>query len=275
MGNFADLVIAYTYFLFVPMLVYRTSYPRTEKIRWNLVWRYFRDVALTIMSTWVTFCRFCIPIYRNSTTDPGNFTLVLSEFINGSLPGMMLLLLGFFGFLHSWLNMFAELTRFGDRQFYSDWWNARSFAQYYRKWNCVVHDWIYNYLYLPVLEAGYSKTFAMGVVFGTSAMIHEYILTVAFGFYFPVLLFMFGGLGVFFVPLTRLWRNARGWNIFLWCMLLIGQGILLVLYSREYYARELVEGEVAYKFIDRKSWMPYSLQLFVQRDEVVAAHDSC
>ena len=34
------------------------------------------------------------------------------------LPGTMVLLLGFFSLLHSWLNAFAEMTQFADRQFY-------------------------------------------------------------------------------------------------------------------------------------------------------------
>ena len=168
------------------------------------------------------------------------------------------------------MNLFAEILRFGDRQFYQDWWNARSFAQYYRKWNCVVHDWIYNYLYLPVLDAGYPRTVAMAVVFGTSALIHEYIIIMGCKFCYPVLLFMFGGMGVFFVPFTRLWRNARGWNIFLWSMLLIGQGILLVLYSREYYARNLsINDPIKQKFIDSESYFPHSVQLFSHRNEIL------
>lgn len=34
------------------------------------------------------------------------------------LPGTMVLVLGFFAILHSWLNAFAEMTRFADRMFY-------------------------------------------------------------------------------------------------------------------------------------------------------------
>jgi hypothetical protein len=28
-----------------------------------------------------------------------------------------------------------------------DWWNSTSFANYYRTWNIVVHDWLYTYVY--------------------------------------------------------------------------------------------------------------------------------
>lgn len=34
------------------------------------------------------------------------------------LPGILILLLIFFAFLHCWLNAFAEMLRFGDRMFY-------------------------------------------------------------------------------------------------------------------------------------------------------------
>jgi len=28
-----------------------------------------------------------------------------------------------------------------------DWWNSSTFANYYRTWNVVVHDWLYCYVY--------------------------------------------------------------------------------------------------------------------------------
>ena len=134
----SDQIAIFTYFLFCPSLVYRTEYPRLSLIRWNIVFSCFRDVLLTIFAVWVLLTRFCIPVYKRTVCMPGTMSELISELVNSSLPGMMMLLLGFFGFLHTWLNLFAEILRFGDRQFYLDWWNARSFAQYYRRWNCVV-----------------------------------------------------------------------------------------------------------------------------------------
>ena len=34
------------------------------------------------------------------------------------LPGILVLLVGFFAVLHSWMNAFAEMMKFGDRMFY-------------------------------------------------------------------------------------------------------------------------------------------------------------
>ncbi|CAF4515426.1 unnamed protein product, partial [Rotaria magnacalcarata] len=46
----------------------------------------------------------------------------------------------FYGFLHCWLNAFAEMLRFADREFYSDWWTATSWSSYYRTWNIVIRS---------------------------------------------------------------------------------------------------------------------------------------
>ena len=57
----------------------------------------------------------------------------------------------FFGvFFHLYLNLTAELLRFGDRNFYEDFWNSKSAKVYYRKWNHVVQNWLYVYVFIPV-----------------------------------------------------------------------------------------------------------------------------
>lgn len=39
------------------------------------------------------------------------------------------------------MNLVAELLRFGDRQFYRDWWNAHSVQYFWRNWNIPVHKY--------------------------------------------------------------------------------------------------------------------------------------
>ena len=57
-----------------------------------------------------------------------------------SIPTIIVWLLGFYAMLHCFLNGVAELTRFADRQFYLDWWNAPSLDIFWRKWNIPVHS---------------------------------------------------------------------------------------------------------------------------------------
>ena len=46
---------------------------------------------------------------------------------------------------------FAEISRFKRREFYQDWWNSTTFAEYNRKWNLPVHEWLRKYIYLEVI----------------------------------------------------------------------------------------------------------------------------
>lgn len=90
------------------------------------------------------------------------------------LWGLVLQFMAGYFFLHSWSNLFGELLRFADREFYSvshsrhvvklvqatlaplaflslplsqDWWTCTSYSSFYRKWNLLVHDWIKAYIY--------------------------------------------------------------------------------------------------------------------------------
>lgn len=119
------------------------------------------------------------------------------------LPSTFFLILGFFGFLHSWLNCWAEITRFPDRCFYSDWWNSIEFGSYYRKWNIIVHDWLYYFIYVDTCrfsKCGIRNTFMPKLLtFLISAVIHELIITYALGFFYPILFILFTGPGMVFI----------------------------------------------------------------------------
>ncbi|CAG5130127.1 unnamed protein product, partial [Candidula unifasciata] len=163
----------------------------------------------------------------------------------------------FFAILHSWLNAFAEMLRFGDRLFYKDWWNSTTFSNYYRTWNVVVHDWLYTYIYKDVCKlVGHKyRAGAMACVFIISAVFHEYILTCTFKFFYPVLFVMFAGAGFGFIFLTDKGSN-RSWNVFMWVALFIGNGMLMCLYSMEFYARQncIASMESLLDFVIPRSW---------------------
>eukprot|EP00048_Salpingoeca_helianthica_P022771 m.20276 g.20276 ORF g.20276 m.20276 type:complete len:565 (-) comp7784_c0_seq1:74-1768(-) len=232
----------YIYFLFAPTLLYRPSYPRTPKIRWNVVVENFTHVVAALFYTYYIFSRYCVPQFQHTGIGGASFkvkTLLSATFLS-MVPGTVVMLLAFFAILHSWLNAFAEMLRFADRQFYKDWWNCRSFAAYYRTWNVVVHDWLYAYVYQDLLSLGglmKNRTTSMLTVFTFSAIMHEYVIMLGLDFIYPVLLIMFGGFGVFFIYFTKN-QSSWPWNVFMWLMLFFGTGLLMCLYSHEWYARK-------------------------------------
>ncbi len=68
--------------------------------------------------------------------------------------------------------------RFGDREFYKDWWNASTIGDYWRLWNMPVHKWLLRTVYFPALRAGVPRFWSMLLVFFVSAVGHELCLGV-------------------------------------------------------------------------------------------------
>ncbi|KAJ3105055.1 Sterol O-acyltransferase 1, partial [Phlyctochytrium bullatum] len=174
------------------------------------------DVGLShYLYIYILFKRFLFPIIQIPMhANQDDLKVFLMMAINSMFPSMVLFVFGFFGILHSWLNLWAELLQFADREFYRDWWNSHSFSEYYRKWNGVVYDWLFAYIYMDAVawfEARYKKGTAklLSVIFviEVSAVIHEFILACALGYCFPVLLLMYGGPGLIFAQMNRQQRR--------------------------------------------------------------------
>uniref|UniRef100_A0A803XV19 O-acyltransferase n=1 Tax=Meleagris gallopavo TaxID=9103 RepID=A0A803XV19_MELGA len=235
----------YLYFLFAPTLIYRDNYPRNPTVRWGYVATKFAQVLGSLFYAYYIFVRLCIPQFRNSSQETFNLRGLVLCIFNSILPGVLILFLVFFAFLHCWLNAFAEMMRFADRMFYKDWWNSTSYANYYRTWNVVVHDWLYYYAYRDFLWF-FGKKFkaaAMLSVFTVSAAVHEYVLSICFGFFYPVLFCLFMCFGMLFNFILNDRRKGPIWNVIMWTSLFLGQGVIICLYSQEWYARQYCPAE--------------------------------
>ncbi|XP_040196566.1 sterol O-acyltransferase 2-like [Rana temporaria] len=230
---------SYLYFLFCPTLIYRDSYPRTPYIRWKYVIKNFSQFLGCLFFGYYVFVTLCIPVFTNMSKQPFSVKNLVLAIFHATLPGTFVLLLSFFAFLHCWLNAFAEMLRFADRMFYKDWWNSTSFANYYRTWNVVVHDWLFYYVYQDLLRLLNQKfrSGAMMTVFLISAFVHEYVFTLSFGFFYPVLFCLFAIFGALFNFAINDKRASPVFNVMVWTCLFIGQGIQICLYSQEWYAQ--------------------------------------
>uniref|UniRef100_A0A3P8RSG1 O-acyltransferase n=1 Tax=Amphiprion percula TaxID=161767 RepID=A0A3P8RSG1_AMPPE len=238
-GPVVPQVSQYLYFLFAPTLIYRDKYPRNPVIRWGYVATKLLQVLGCLFYAYYVFVRLCIPQFHSIGLQLFDLRAMVLCVFNSILPGVLVLFLGFFAFLHCWLNAFAEMLCFADRMFYKDWWNSTSFANYYRTWNVVVHDWLYYYVYRDFLWIS-QKRFrpaAMLFVFTVSAVVHEYILAVCFGFFYPVLFCLFMCFGMMFNFILHDQRKGPIWNIIMWTSLFLGQGVIICLYSQEWYAQ--------------------------------------
>jgi len=73
------------------------------------------------------------------------------------------------------LGVFAEITCFADRHFYSDWWNSTDWLEFSRSWNIPVHRFLQRHVY-GVSRAHMSRPLAYFITFLVSALAHELVM---------------------------------------------------------------------------------------------------
>lgn len=218
------------YFIIAPTLVYETGYPRTERIRATYIMWYGLQACLCGAFQYVLLMQFCVPVWRTAT--PSDLLLWFS--LKLALPCFFSWLLLFWGLFHCMLNVVAEVTRFADREFYREWWNATDLSQFWRMWNMPVHEWCVRHLFVESVsrQRMRARTAALGT-FLLSAVLHEYVCVVGFRLFRP---YMFAGM-MLQVPLIKwstTWVGTRRGNCFMWIMLFFGQSWVPLLYCRDY-----------------------------------------
>lgn len=226
------------YFMVAPTLCYQISYPRTAFIRKGWVLRQL--IKLVIFTGVMGFIieQYINPIVKNSRHPlKGDILYAIERVLKLSVPNLYVWLCMFYCFFHLWLNILAELLRFGDREFYKDWWNAQTIEEYWRLWNMPVHKWIVRHLYFPCLRNGIPKGAAILVAFFMSAVFHELCIAV------PCHIFKFWAfMGIMLqVPLVLLtnylqnkFQNSMVGNMIFWCFFsILGQPMCVLLYYHD------------------------------------------
>ncbi|KAK1313704.1 Diacylglycerol O-acyltransferase 1 [Acorus calamus] len=226
------------YFVMAPTLCYQQSYPRTTCIRKSWVIRQL--VKLVIFTGLMGFIieQYINPIVKNSQHPlKGNFLYALERVLKLSVPTLYVWLCMFYCYFHLWLNILAELLCFGDREFYKDWWNAKTIDEYWRMWNMPVHKWMVRHVYFPCLRNGLPKGVAVMIAFLISAVFHELCIGI------PCHIFkLWAFLGIMFqVPLVILtnylqnkFKNAMVGNMIFWsCFCILGQPMSVLLYYHD------------------------------------------
>uniref|UniRef100_A0A669BEV7 O-acyltransferase n=1 Tax=Oreochromis niloticus TaxID=8128 RepID=A0A669BEV7_ORENI len=211
------------YFIFAPTLCYELNFPRSPKIRMSFLLRRLFEMVRKYLMSWM------IPIIQSSMK-PLEVNLNLSF----QVPNHLLWLMFFYWFFHSSLNFTAELLRFGDRQFYKDWWNSESVTYFWQNWNIPVHKWCLRHFYKPLLRRGFSKMFSQSAVFFLSAFFHEYLVSV------PLRMFRLWAFMGMMAQLPLAWfvgRFLRGnyGNAAVWISIIIGQPFAVLMYVHDYY----------------------------------------
>lgn len=169
-----------TYFWWAPTLVYQPVYPRTTKIRWVFVLKRLAECFGLSAFMWIASAQYAAPVLRNSLRTISSLDLpsILERLMKLSTISLVIWLAGFFALFQSFLNALAEVTMFGDREFYSDWWNSPSVGVYWRTWNKPVYQFMKRHVFSPLVGRGWSTGQASIAVFVFSGVLHELLVGV-------------------------------------------------------------------------------------------------
>lgn len=168
------------YFWWAPTLVYQPAYPRSSSIRWPFVFKRLGEVASLSIVIWIASAQYAAPLLQNSLDKMFDLDLVsiTERVMKLSTISLFCWLCGFFALFQSFLNALAEVMHFGDREFYTDWWNVSSIRTYWTSWNKPVTNFMKRHIYAPLIGRGWSPTAAQIVVFILSGILHELLVGV-------------------------------------------------------------------------------------------------
>eukprot|EP00922_Rhytidocystis_sp_ex-Travisia-forbesii_P071233 GHVS01106324.1.p1 GENE.GHVS01106324.1~~GHVS01106324.1.p1 ORF type:complete len:496 (+),score=46.00 GHVS01106324.1:1-1488(+) len=173
-------------FVVMPTMCFQFHYPRSPSIRWLSVARHAVESLVLLSLAKIIIEQYIFITVKNTFSVSTLQSIPLSTLMGHlterilklSIPNLYVWLLMFMVLFHHWCNILAEITRFADRHFYDDWWNASSFGEYWKKWNLPVHLFLQRHIHKPLLRKGVPRAAAGFVVFTISALLHEYLVVV-------------------------------------------------------------------------------------------------
>ncbi|KAG7289420.1 hypothetical protein NEMBOFW57_005791 [Staphylotrichum longicolle] len=235
----------YVDYICCPTLCYEIEYPRNDKIDWqNLISKIVAIFGCIFLLTIISE-EFILPALRDASQrlNPALRTadspltvlellLVLAETISWLLfPFMLTFLLVFLVIFEYVLGACAEITRFADRHFYSDWWNSTDWMEFSREWNVPVYSFLRRHVY-SASRPHIGKANATVITFLISAVGHEIVMACitkklrGYGFICQML-----QLPIVMLQRTKWVRGKKTLNnVCFWCSMILGLSVICSLY---------------------------------------------
>ncbi|KAJ6788153.1 hypothetical protein PWT90_03254 [Aphanocladium album] len=232
-------------YLLCPTLCYEIEYPRMPTINWTSLISKIVAVFGCIFLLTITSEDFILPVLVDAESRLASIQvsataaqslsetlLILAETISWLLfPFMLTFLLVFLVIFEYVLGAMAEITRFADRRFYSDWWNSTDWMEFSREWNIPVHAFLRRHVY-SASRPFTGRTGATAITFLISAVGHEIVMACitkklrGYGFICQML-----QLPIVMLQRTKWVRGRRILNnVCFWCSMIMGLSLICALY---------------------------------------------
>jgi len=221
----------FSYFLTAPTLVYQDSYPKSDSFKLSYFLNKFFSALVCLTMMFYIYTESVQPSLEliNSTSF---LEMLLS--IYGSF--LALTFLFFFMTFECLCPAYAELTRFGDRLFYDDFWNSTDQEEFSRKWNRVVHNYLFKHVYSPLIKKyNFSKTASKWLTYFYSAVLHEYLLIMVLWVFSPFMTCLM----MFQIPYIEFTKKTVSGTVYgnylFWVGPILGVPFIFVYYQRVYF----------------------------------------
>ncbi|KAK1163430.1 diacylglycerol O-acyltransferase 1-like [Acipenser oxyrinchus oxyrinchus] len=224
------------YFLLAPTLCYQLNFPRNVIIRkWFVARRALEIVLLSqLMIAMIQQLIFPLILKSSRLFTEMDMTAKIKHVMELVAPNNFIWIILFYWFCHSVLNFMAELLKFGDREFYADWWNSDNLNRFWTTLNLPFHKWSMRHVYRPLLMQGFPQWQAQVIVYMVSAALCEYVIAI------PLEMFRFWIFAtiVLQAKMTLLlgrFSSGNYGNCLVWLCMLMGPPIAVLTYLHDYY----------------------------------------
>jgi hypothetical protein len=194
------------YFLFAPTLIYQPTYPMRQSRDWKNILCWSLEIVALAWSTMTVLNHGFIDTFAGIGAREMTPEDWCSMFVQSAVAGASIMVGIGYGFLHCWNNIWGELLYFGDRTFYKNFFSCGNVYVMFSKWNFLIHSWIVEYLFKPVVRRTRSGVAASATAFIVSMAFHDYAVS---------------------VPL-RIWSGQYFANT---CMIFLGAPLILSVHS--------------------------------------------
>mmetsp|Transcript_19842 Transcript_19842/g.32543 ORF Transcript_19842/g.32543 Transcript_19842/m.32543 type:complete len:509 (-) Transcript_19842:420-1946(-) len=227
------------FFIAVPTLCYELNFPRAQRIRKGFLVRHILQFCFFVLLIYVIADQYLVVGVRNSLRslqrkDP---LAIAERVVKLAVPNLYVWLLGFYCYFHLFLNIMAELTRFGDRLFYKDWWNSTTIDHFWRTWNLPVHNFMVRHIFYPLKHHGFSRSQSAIVIFLISGLFHELLISIPFRtFKLWAVVAMLAQIPLAHIT-RRYFKDRQIGNVIFWLSIMLGQPMLVLFYYGDYTTR--------------------------------------
>lgn len=238
---------SYLYFNFAPTLIYSSYYPKQENFHIN-----YLNFVINLFNC-IFSLALCFLLYENSlfqyfktkstnaqikygnsqqTNDINNEESDLQIFFSFAFYTFLIFNLIFFGFAHSYHNMFADLINFSDRKFYDNFWNSQTPLIFAKKTGYMIYEFIL-YAVKPFLKEHFkfSEKFSKIILIWMVCFCLEFLSFITVKAFIPISSLTF----LFCYFISFLLRNYYSDKSYLITLMLVTLGMATIVFTIFYH----------------------------------------